>query len=493
MCLGEIRINGGITMNFATQLANENNKTLTTNNAGALKSTMSPLVDLFGTIGALRERSDFEVIQMFSKAFAEDKLLALKMLFYSRDVRGGLGERHVPRIIYKHLAKVYPDILKKNLVLFPEYGRWDDLWVLLDTSLKEDVCKLVYDKLKSDHASDKPSLLGKWMPSENSSSKETKRLAKILKNGMGASSKQYRQLLSGLRAKIKIVETIMSTNEWNGIEYSKVPSRAMNIYRKAFAKHDEVGFANYLSDVEKGEQKINSSTLYPYDIVEKILGGEFNKVLEEQWKALPNYVTEESSNILVMADVSGSMTGRPMATSIGLAIYFAERNTGVYSNKFMTFSHNPDFVELMGDTLYEKVRNASNANWQMNTDFEKALLLILNTAIRNGVAQSELPKSLIVISDMQFDGSMMSYGSWTFYDKMKEKYSSYGYEIPNIVFWNVNNTSDAFQVSSDYRGVQLVSGQSPSTFMAVVTGVGKTPYELMYDTLNVKRYEKIRV
>lgn len=485
-------------MNFIEAIKREDNFTTTTNGAVALKSTQSSLVDLFGTIGALRNASESEIEQKFIKAFSEDNLLAMKMLFYARDVRSGLGERRVFRTIIKYLAKVHPLTLKLNLKYVSEFGRWDDLFVLLDTDLKQDVINLIHDQLQSDLQSDYPSLLAKWLKSENTSSKESVVIGKTIREGLKLSQKDYRKTLSKLRAKIRIVETAMSSGQWTEIEYSKVPSRAMMIYRNAFKKHDEDGFANFIESLQKGETKINASTLYPYDLLEKMCSyGSFylgrikhDLIIEEQWKALPNYIDEEN-NILIMADTSGSMSGRPMATSVGLAIYFAERNKGIFKDVFMTFSSTPSFITLKGTTLYEKIRCVPEI--VSNTNLEAAFDLILKTAINNNLNPSDMPKSLVVISDMQFDQAQGYNTRMTFYDTMVNKYNSVGYEMPNVIFWNVNNPKDTFQVTSDYKGVQLASGQSPSVFKSILANIGKTPYEAMESTLNTERYNVITI
>jgi hypothetical protein len=485
-------------------LENEQNFTKTTNGATALKSTKSDLVNLFGTIGALRNASENEIETKFLKAFAEDNLIALKMLFWARDVRGGLGERKVFRVISKFLANLkatYPTAIKNNLELVSDMGRWDDLWVLLDTPLKTDVVNLVKRQLQEDVKAEYPTLLAKWLPSENTSSKETVKLAKIFIKEMGCTPKQYRKLISKLRKKINIVESLMSSGKWTEIDYARVPSKAMTNYRTAFFTHNEIGMQAYIDSVTKGETKINASTLFPYDILEKMstygfdLGRsmKFDQVLEEQWKALPNYI-EGENNVLIMADTSGSMCGRPMATSVGLGIYFAERNKGIFHNKFMTFSSRPSFIEIKGETLIEKVKCVPGI--VEDTNLEAAFDLILATAVNNKIPQSDMPKALVVISDMQFNSAATDnsgrYTRMTFHDTMVAKYSNYGYEMPNIIYWNVSNVKDSFQVTSEYQGVQLASGQSPSIFKSILLNIGKNPYQAMVDTLDTERYNRVR-
>ena len=491
---------------FVQAMEKENNWKKTENEADALKSSTNDLLDLFATIGALRTRQDYDVEQLFSKAFFVDRLLATKMSFYARNIRGGLGERRVPKVIWRLMAKLYPDIMVKNLHLIPEFGRWDDLYVFVGTSLEQDAFKIISLQWESDWMNllenNSISLMAKWLKSVNTSSKESVKLGKLTAKYLGLKDGDYRKKLSKLRKHIDVVEKKMSANQWATINYSGVPSKAMNNYRKAFQKHDPDGFSAYMEKVSSGEAKIHSGTLYPYDIVEKVMGGEYNNVLEEQWKALPNYV-EGENNFLIMADVSGSMYGRPLATSVGLAIYFAERNKGIFSNVFMTFSAEPDFVRLKGNTLYEKVKNAENASWDMNTDIEKAFKKILDAAVNNKIPQEEMPKALIIISDMEFDmctrsgymrGRMADINTdrKTYFAHMKEMYSENGYELPKCIFWNVDARENTFHAELK-DNIQFASGQSTSVFKSLIANADLGAYELMIETLNDPMYEAIKI
>ncbi len=284
----------------------------------------------------------------------------------------------------------------------------------------------------------------------------------------------------------------MSANKWNEIFYPSVPSRCMLNNQYAFYRHDAKRFQQYKEDVSNGRQKINSSTLYPYDLINEIDSPyeSDHAIAEAQWKNLPNYV-EPGRNVLVMADVSGSMNGRPMQTSVGLAIYFAERNIGPYHNLFMTFSGDPEFVSLKGNTLYEKYSNAISAEWGFNTDLKKAFDKILKVAIDNHIDQEEMPEALVVISDMEID--QCTNDSWTFYDQMADEFKKHGYEIPNIVFWNVQSRNNVFHADSNRKGVQLCSGQSASTFQNVISAIGLTPIEAMEMVINSERYDNISI
>lgn len=488
---------------FLEGLKQENNKTYTENGARALKSTESHLVDLFGTIGSMRIREKEDIERLFVLAFHEDPLIATKMAFYARNIRGGLGERRTFRIILQYLATTAPDVVRKNMSSIPMFGRYDDLYTLVGTSVEEDMWQYVKGQLAADieqfEKGEPISLLAKWLKSVNASSKEGNELGKLTAKKLGFTHKEYRKALAMLRKYIDVTEVRMSGGDWTAIQYEKVPSRAMMIYRNAFKKHDEEGFKKYMESLVKGEVKVNAATLYPYDIMEKmglITHGsnmtiaQYDPLLQAQWDALPNYV-ECENNILVMADTSGSMCGRPMCTSIGLAIYFATRNKGAFRNVFMTFSTTPSLVTLKGKTLYDQVKCIPSI--VSDTNLEAAFELILKVAKANHLTQEELPKSLVIVTDMEFNYATHSRGDWTFYESMRRTYGAAGYQLPNVVFWNVNARNEVFQVTSQYEGVQMASGQSTAVFKTILANMGKNSYEAMLQTLNDPVYDQIVV
>lgn len=493
-------------MDFASAMKHETIKTYTENGATAFNSTgVSDLLDLYALVGGMRERQD-DVLDKFQLSCDEDLLLAFKLAFYTRDVRGGLGERDSFRTMLRYLAHKYPEELIMNLHLIPYYGRWDDLFCLIDTPCAQEMAELVWDQLVDDRfnamiTDTKISLLAKWMPSINTSSEETRKKAMFFIKRFNMSQASYRKMLSALRARLKIVECQMSAQEWNEITYSQVPSRAMMRYRDAFKNHDEERFEDYLEKVEEGKEKINAGTLYPYDLVGKYIYAssfwlrssisEEDPVIEAQWKALPNYI-DEGQNIIVMADVSGSMLcceGRPMASAVGLAIYFSERNNSAYKDMFMTFSSSPAFVKLKGNSLRKKVDQAVSSDWGGSTNLEAAFEEVLRVAVENKIAREDMPKAIVVISDMEIN--YCAGRDWSFYDEMVKRFAAKGYEIPNIVFWNVESRQDTFLVDGNRKGVQLISGQSASTFRNVINAIGMTPYEAMLNTLNSERYNPI--
>ncbi len=502
-------------MDMANALFNETNRgaSRTANGALSYGETASGVLDFFSKSGALRGNEN-EVLRYFGKAISEDTVLALRALFYMRDVRSGQGERDNFRSILQHFANKFPLEISRNMKYIPEFGRWDDLYSFVGTKLQDLALDLMKDQFKKDMASmlsndgSSISLLAKWLKSENTSSRESRRLASITRDYFELSPRKYRKALSVLRNKIDIIETTMSKNKWEAITYSKVPSQASRIYSNAFRKHDAVRYNSFIEKVHTGEEKINAGTLYPYDIVKNVRKTEMNKeqvrAYDAMWKALPNYATEHE-NAIAIVDVSGSMESgnsnvAPIDVSISLGIYFAERNIGPFKDYFITFSSKPIMQKIQGTDILEKVINLKVSDWGMNTDLQKAFDLILDVAIENNATQEELPKKLYIISDMQFDAAC---GNDSFYyrpsksrkestnfEAIDAKFKAAGYERPQIVFWNVNASSDT-PVTKDENGTFLVSGCSASILKYAINCIAVTPYELMLEVLNSDRYSII--
>lgn len=482
-------------MDFANAMKKENKFIRTENGAVALNTTSDARLDLFGMIGALRDADENRIHTLFAEAYAQDPLFATKIVFYARDIRAGLGERKTFRTLIRYMSEKHPEALRPNLDLIGVFGRYDDLYELVGTPLENDMWVAMEKQFEEDlenlNSGNAISLLAKWIKTADASSPATRKLGILTAQKLGYPVYNFKRIVRNMRKQIGVVESLMSAGKWDEIKYPEVPSRAMMIYRKAFMKHDPERFEEFINKAEKGEAKVNASTLFPYDIVEKILyHKENNKVLEAQWKALPDYV-KQGTNALIMADVSGSMSGRPMATSIGLAIYFAEKNTGACHNMFMTFSSEPETVILKGETLEQKVKNAYNAEWGGTTDLKAAFDKVLDIAVKNEVPQEEMPKAIVVISDMEID--FCGNRSWTFYDKMENKFRKAGYVIPNIIFWNVDSRRDVFHSDSKRKGVQLASGQSVTVFKQILQNLGYNPIEAMENTINSERYECITI
>jgi hypothetical protein len=481
---------------FINAIEKELNVTTTENGAKAYSSTLDKCLDLFGKIAACRNNLQ-EAQRLFAHAYNENPETATRILFWARDIRGGQGERSVFRHLFKYLVEQNAEVGSKLIPLVSIYGRWDDLLVLEDTEVWPNVLELIKYQINEDLINlatpDKPvSLLGKWCPSINTSSKDSKRLGRKIATYLKLSEKQYRKTLTSLRNRIKIVETLMCAKEWSEIDYSKVPSRAAFMYRKAFAKQDAERYAAYLEAVEKGETKINAATLYPYDIVNQYLykGAKDDKTIDLQWAALPNYMEGNEFNGLVVADVSGSMTGDPMAVSISLAMYIAERNTcPLWRDKFITFSNKPELQSIVGKTIGERIHNLSRAAWDMNTDLIAVFKTILNAAENSKLNPEDMPEKLIIVSDMQFDQACKS-NKRTNLEQIQKLYDKAGYKVPQLIFWNVSSSGNV-PITSDDTGTCLVSGCSPSTLKSLLSGSIVSPVDTMNEVVYGDRYNLI--
>lgn len=469
------------------------NETLTENGAKTYKSTLNHVLDLFAMGAALRSRSDSDVISLFSKAFAENQLLALKCLFDIRNIRSGKGERKTFRTILKWLGDNYPLTVAKNFSNIAEFGRYDDFLVLLNTNVWNSASDYLLNSLNQDienYREDKPiSLLAKWLPSISTSSKETVKQAYTLAKAWGWTPKQYRKTLSALREYLNVIERNMSANEWTKIDFEKVPSRASMIYRKAFFKHEQVRYQKYLNAVEKGEAKINSGVLFPYDLVDKVLNGQSDQTLDLQWKNLPDYLKGNPRNMLAVCDVSGSMSGLPMSISISLGIYIAERNNGAFKNYFITYSEEPKLQKVIGNTLTQKVRNLQQ-HCAYSTNLQAVFTNLLDHAVKNKVSEKDMPEQILVITDVEFNHPQ---NGGTNLESLQAKYKKAGYKVPQLVFWNVNSRKNNVPATADEKGVLLISGASPTVFNTLLSGKQYTPVDQMLETLNQDIYDSVVV
>jgi hypothetical protein len=517
---------------FLNGLTNATNFTYTENGAVTHRTTKSDLLDMFAMGAAMRKRTNEDVILMFRKAFAENPTYALKCLFYIRDVRGGQGERRFFRVCMKDLAVQHTDAVLRNLKYIPEFGRWDDLYVFVGTPVEDAAFALIKEQLALDVSCKTPSLLAKWLKSENTSSVESRKLGNITRVHLGMTHKQYRKTLSILRDKINVLERLMSENRWDEIEFDKIPSRAGMIYRNAFARHDiermksekEVqSYADFAKDTTK---KVNAKALYPYECVAEAAKmmhcwGSYNwgsripatgdterLMVNKYWDNLENYFNKSTFNGIAVVDTSGSMTGSeasaPINVAISLGMYCAEKSVGPFAEHFITFSSHPELVKVEGVDFCDKVRRVAGADWGMNTNVEAVFDLLLDTAIRNGCSQDEIPQNIIVISDMEFDrcatcGPAVSSG-WrrggdyisdkaTLFERIAQKWAAHGLNLPHMIFWNV----DARQNNIPMLGngpISFVSGFSPSIFETIMSG--KTGYDMMMEKLDSERYSVIQ-
>ena len=496
-------------MNFAEKLQNENNKTkaFTENGAVAYESSGKYLLDFNFKLSQYRNMNIVDIKNDFAKVYFENPLTAIKFVFYVGDVRGGLGERKVFNACIEWLADNKTDLAKAVLNLIPEYTRWDNL---IKLTVNEKVGDWAFDIVKNQLYSDMDrktsneaiSLCAKWMPSINTSSIDTVKLAYSLCKKLKITPREYRKMLSTLRKHIDVVEVKMSANDWGSIVYENVPSQANLKYNDAFFEHDKERRIAYLRKLQCGETKINASVAQPHEIVAKYGDGWYNIsdydiALEEMWKALPNVTIENS---LVVRDGSGSMIcqiGNSRTTCLdaatALAIYCSEHNSIEWKDKFITFSSKPKFVDLSNcKSLREKIIRCGAERELSNTNIEATMRLILSTAVKNNCNQEDMPKNIIIISDMQFDAYSNGF-NWnkTLFEKISDKYKMYGYKLPKIIFWNVAlRNANTVPMQDNELGLILCSGFSINNMKMFMTGE-IDPYKVLLEQINNKRYDII--
>lgn len=497
---------------FMNQLKNDMNYGYTENGAVKHTTTNSAVYDLFAMGAAYRKRSDNDCILLFKNAFEEDENLALKCLFWIRDCRGGAGERRFFRVCFRWLAENYPHKIYNLVQYLPEYGRYDDLFELFDTSLETDVMSLIKNQLSADMASKKNgiSLIAKWLPSENASSSRTIARAKKIRNELNLTARQYRKMLSKLRAKINVLERLMSANEWDKIEFDSIPSRAGIIYKNAFARRDIIA-KKYEIFAKNKDTKVNASVLYPYEVVAKATknyGDATDRaMINKYWENLPDYLDGKNCSMMCVVDTSGSMTGMgaasPINVAISLGMYCAERIGGPFKNHYISFASKPQLIKIEGVDFVDKVRRIYYTNLCDNTNLTAVFDLLLETVRRSNVRKEDIPETIVVISDMEIDtGSspwwnsrVSGYKGWTKktasteMEKIRQKWAANGYNLPKLVYWNVNARNNTILDSGS--NISFVSGMSPVIFKSVLTG--KTGYDLMLETITAERYKVIHI
>ena len=469
-------------------LKSETVVTKTENGMKAYKSTSSACLDLFFLGGSYRTRADGEIVNLFTLALQEDKDMALKIIAYLRDAREGVGERRFFRECLKVLASREIDF---NLPYIAELGRWDDLLVFIDTPFQGQALQAIADALH-----DRNALCAKWMPRKGKESR-------ILREFLKMYPKDYRKLLVSLT---NVVETSMCRSEWSAINYEHVPSVANVKYNGAFLRNDETRRREFLAKAVKGEAKINAATLMPHQIIQLMMptgegsihvreGSNFSKVITKNdtaialWNNLKDVSKDSSRRILPVCDTSGSMRGMPILVSLGLGLFLSERMPGIFQNSFVTFSKTPEIQYVEGD-IYEKlcqIRAFHPSNTNLNAVFDT----ILKVAVKNSLSEDEMPTDIVVISDMEFDTAFNSPRDDAF-AMIRKEYATHGYDMPNIIFWNVDARNDHSPISRNSKGVALISGSSQNAINSVMKGV-VSPIDVMESAVSVERYEKFLI
>ena len=479
----------------------ESNLTYTENGALTHRSSGSDCLDFFAVCGALRNADENEIVRRFLLAYAENPDTAMKTLFYARDIRGGLGERQLFRCILRYLAYTKTSSVLKNLPLIAEYGRFDDLLILLGSPCEDELIRYLRAQLDDDlaamEAGESCSLLAKWLPSVNTSSYKSREKAKKLCRLLGMSEKKYRQTLAKLRAHIDIVESRLCKKDYS-FDYTQVPAGALFKYRQALLRNDGERYSDYLTAVREGRKKMNTGTLYPYQIVCSAMDQydpDMIRSLDTTWNALPDYC--DGRNAIAVIDGSGSMYSDygsgmlPITVALSLGIYFAEHSKGPFANHFITFSKTPKFVKIKGDTIAGKVRYCMSFDEIANTDLYAVYRLILRAAVKHRIPQEKLPELIYIISDMEFDDATNgSEDEITVHEKAKKLYAKYGYKLPQVVYWNVCARTEQVPVTMSESGTALVSGSSPILFRQMMEQ-DISPFTMMEKILASERYAPV--
>jgi hypothetical protein len=463
---------------FVQALANTTTDSLTANGMLTFDSSLDPCVDLFFAIGSSRGK---DITAQFERAYQSNPTAALRILFWARDVRGGAGERSTFRKLMIHLSKIRPSVAKAVLKFVPEYGRWDDLLALYGTDIEDEAIQTFIEGLSSENG-----LAAKWAPRKGP-------IAKAIRKQLFLTERSYRKLVVRLT---KVVESQMCARQWDEINYDHVPSLAAARYQKAFTKHDAIRYQGYKEGLASGTNKINAAAVYPYDVIKSVNYGD-PQVAIHQWNSLPNYLGDDK--IIPMVDTSGSMTSSISGTkltcmdvSVSLGLYIADKQVGAFKDMFLTFNTSSRLEVLNGDLL-SKLTQLRRADWGGSTDLESAYNEILRVAVAGKVTPNEMPKYLLILSDMEFDSAVSRHHGRGVraQDMAVEKFADAGYEMPKIVYWNLNARPGNVPVKFDEKGTALISGFSPAIMKSILSASTFSPIGIMLETINSPRYQQI--
>lgn len=461
------------------------NKNLILNTKGGLyhKSTFDANLDFF--CGLNRFNKVNTIKEAFAKAFIEDDITAIANLLYVLDIRGGKGERKIFKECFTLLANADKDLALKVLYLIPILGRYDYILCGLNTLINDEVIDLIKEQLNKDLSIDNPSLLAKWLPSLRTHNK-TNYQAKELVKKLEISEEEYRKTLATLRSKINIVEKNLTEKTFDKIDFNAIPCKAMLKYKEFFERELSEEYQNYLTSLQRKEAKVNTSGLYCYEIIQKVWQNNYKRdiLLDQMWENQKDLLKNINKNILVVADTSGSMrwyNDLPLANSIGLALYISQRNTGIFKDKFITFSSSPKIQSITGEDIATKLRGIKTIN--SNTDIDKVFTLILKEFINENVNKEDFPSHILIVSDMEFDDGVYSKGGTNF-EGWKKAFEAKGYKLPTVIFWNVAAEVKGFPVTKKDNDVVMVSGFSTNILENLFDLDNYSPVDCMMSTLD---------
>ena len=492
---------------FLKAMKTDTNYGYTENGGVKHKSTLNKVLDMFAMGGSMRNRSEGDIVNMFKDAYSEDRTLALRCLFYLRDIRGGQGERRFFRACIKWLATSYPKEMESLIHLVAEYGRYDDLFELFGTPVENSMMGYIWFIIRKDG----DHLVYKWMPSINTSSKETQARGRKFARAFGLTEREYRKMLSEGRKACHLVETLMSQQKWDQIAFDKLPSRAGLLYKNAFMRREETK-ERYAAFMNSKETKVNASILTPVEIAHQIFNSHGwnapsateRNAWQKYWDNLKDYYGGKEEPGIAIVDTSGSMYGQPLEAAVSMGAYIAERGKGPFQNHFITFSNNPQLVEFTGVDIYDKFQRAKSAEWGGSTNIEAVFDMLLNTALKHHTAKEDMPKTLYIFSDMEFNGCITTgprradsywYSSGninanqidTVIEAQARKWQQYGYEVPRIIFWNLDARHE--NIPAIGEKFSYVSGFSMNMVECILSG--KDGVDLMLEKLNSNRYDAI--
>lgn len=477
--------------------AAESNLVFSKNGALECASSGSALVDFNARATEFRNAHESVIFDAAVMAFAENPVDFVKLVFQTGDIKGGKGERRSFNICMDWLVATHPYIAMEVLSLIPEFTRWDNLVrhiVSENKEIREYATSIVVEQFKKDldtvRASKEDemvhiSLLAKWMPSLQTKKSSDKILVRHLLRSLHMQEREYRKALSELRSHLNIIEKAMSAKDYKAIDMTKLSSKQQLRYAKFFNRVMQEERHEYIQAVLRGEKKMNASVLNPLEIYHEYIKKSRGVVsYNEDYEALWSLISDKTAgngNTLVIRDGSFSMkvgfirnsNATMLDAASAMAIYCAEHMTGPLKNKFITFSSRPQIVDLSEcHTLAEKINHLFRYNDCTNTNIEATFDLILNAAIEGNLSQDEIPSYLLIMSDMEFDRARTfeSRSRAVLFDLIREKWNAAGYEMPTLVFWQLNGKRTIYPEIDSKNGIIFLSGFSVNELELVMAG-----------------------